>query len=229
MSFKIGDKVSFVNKAIRTGQVGIIIGYAEGLNFPYKVNFPRNSQEEVCKDEELELAEPTTLEKMKEEIKECETCEHAYILKPCTTYPIPKSCWACKSGVPHRTEYKLKIAEPTTLERLAELMASGEEFMIGGDVYLFDTKGSLLCCGWESELTLNAILKYGIQEMPWTPKENENIFYVNDYVETFVVQYEEDHQYTKSLVEKGNCFRTKALADIVRNQILEILKEANHG
>ena len=121
------------------------------------------------------------------------------------------------------------ITAPTTLEKLVELQMSGKEFMVGdGDIYLFDAKGSLLRYGWESELTLNEILKHGIKEMPWTPKEGELYFYINYQFRVYSTGFSNSNDDILRM-QNNNYFKTDSLAEIVKEGMLKKLKEANHG
>lgn len=136
-------------------------------------------------------------------------------------------------------ESSLELAEPTTLERLAEFEKSGEEFMIvGGNIVYKFIQGKLVYDNLGNAFslaTINEVLKFGIKEiswtpkeMPWKPKENETFFFINTLGEISETYFSNDSN-DKGLIKAGNYFKTKKLADIVRNQILEILKEASHG
>ena len=131
-------------------------------------------------------------------------------------------------GYEYCADEELELAEPTTLERLAELEKSGEEFMINGSNLKYSFIENFLMINGnddnKSDLRLNQIISFGIQEMPWTPKEGETFFYVTSRgkIETITFQ-----SHTKNQVDSGNFFRTKELAEAAG--IAKIFKEANHG
>lgn len=125
-------------------------------------------------------------------------------------------------------EERLELAKPTTLERLAELEKSGEQFLVGGSIYKF-SEGKLIYAmdNTKSCAYLNDILGMKIKEIPWTPKEGETFFYINLCGEIKSTSCHKGLHFTKELLDIGNYFRTKELAEAVR--IKKILKEANHG
>ena len=119
------------------------------------------------------------------------------------------------------------ISELTTLEKLAEYQKSGEEFMINnhGAIYKFDL-GRIESNNVACEFRLNYILDFGIKEMPWKPKEDEIFWFIDNRGEIYQT-HNNGSKWAKELLESGNYFRTKELAEAVG--IKKILKEANHG
>ena len=70
----------------------------------------------------------------------------------------------------------------------------------------------------EVELTDEQVREFGFKENKvWKPKEGENFYYINDYNEIALCDWNDGYNNDKTLYAKGNCYQTYEEAEYERD------------